>query len=64
MSTVQEIQDAIAKLPENQLCELMHWIHSRSDWKVENDPEVLASVERGMRQLETGEVVSLEEAAS
>lgn len=61
MSTVQEIQEAIAQLPENQLFELIHWIHLQHDWDLENDPEVMASVLEGERQLNAGKGVPLEE---
>jgi predicted transcriptional regulator len=62
VSTVQEIQEAIAKLPENELVDLIQWIHAHHDWNVEEDPEVMASIKEGERQLDAGEGVTLEEA--
>ena len=62
MSTVQEIQKAITQLPELQRFELINWLHSQEEgWDVDNDPEVIASAERGERQLDAGEGVPLEE---
>jgi hypothetical protein len=61
VSTVQEIQEAIAKLPEAQRFELIQWLHTQHDWDASSDPEVRASVERGTRQLDNGEGMFLEE---
>jgi hypothetical protein len=62
MSTVQEIQNAIAELPEQERLRLINWIHSQEEDELGNDPDTLREAEEGARQLDAGRGVTLEEA--
>lgn len=63
MSTVQEIQQAIAQLPEEARLTLLEWIHIQEEADLhDNDPELLRQAEEGARQLDAGEGITLEEA--
>jgi len=61
VSTIQEIQAAIRELPDREFLELAHWIHGQQNWEVQNDPQVIASIEEGERQLDAGQGIPLEE---
>jgi len=62
MSSVQEIQEAIARLPESQRLVLIDWIHTReNDGVMENDPRLLADAAEGERQLDAGSGSSLDD---
>jgi hypothetical protein len=63
VSTVQEIQNAIANLPEEQRLSLLEWVHrhEESDY-LADDPKLLRLAEEGARQLDAGQGISLEEA--
>jgi len=63
MSTVQEIQQAIAQLPEEARLTLLEWIHIQEEADLhDNDPELLRQAEEGARQLDAGEGITLEDA--
>ena len=62
VSTVQEIQNAIAGLPEPERLRLFNWIHSQEEEALGNDPETLKEAQKGARQLDAGLGVSLEDA--
>lgn len=58
MSTIAEIEAAIEKLPSEEQRELAQWLNSRL---VEETPEMLAAIDKGIRSLETEPKVPLEE---
>ncbi len=63
MSTVQEIQAAIAQLPEQERMTLLQWIHlQEEEGQAADDPELLQAAEEGARQLDAGQGISLEHA--
>ena len=63
MSTVQEIQQTIAQLPEEARLTLLEWIHIQEEADLhDNDPELLRQAEEGARQLDAGEGITLEDA--
>jgi hypothetical protein len=62
MSTVQEIRDAIAKLPELQRFELMHLLHSQYEGDDLETDEMLAEAAEGERQIDAGEGIPLQKA--
>ncbi len=62
MSTLQEIQDAIAGLTEPERLRLFKWIHAQEEDDLGNDPETLSEAEEGARQLDAGQGVTLEAA--
>jgi hypothetical protein len=62
VSTVQEIQNAIAGLPEPDRLRLFSWIHTQEEDDLGNDPETLSEAEEGARQLDAGQGVTLEAA--
>jgi hypothetical protein len=61
MTTVQEIQAAIAQLPEEARMTLLEWIHIQEE-ATADDPELLRQAEEGARQLDAGQGITLEEA--
>jgi hypothetical protein len=63
VSTVQEIKEAIAQLPEEVRMTLLQWIHTKEEADTpEGDAELLRQAEEGARQLEAGRGVTLERA--
>jgi hypothetical protein len=63
MSTVQEIQNAIARLPADERLNLFDWIHSQEEADpAAEDTKLLKMAEEGARQLDEGRGISLEEA--
>lgn len=62
MSTVQEIQQAIAHLSEEHQLELMHWMYSQHEAEIGDEAALIASAEEGERQIKAGKFVTLEEA--
>ena len=63
MSTVQEIKEAIAQLPEEERMTLLQWIHAQEEATApDSEAELLREAEEGARQLEAGQGISLEEA--
>ncbi len=62
MSTVQEIRDANAKLPELQRFELMHLLHSQYESDELETAEMLADTMEGKNQIDAGQGIPLREA--
>lgn len=62
MSTVKEIQDAIAKLPEMERFELMHLLHLQYEGEDFETDEMIAEAEEGERQIAEGKFITLDEA--
>ncbi len=63
MSTVQEIQQAIAHLPSEERLGLLHWIHSQEEAGLSpEDSLIFEQAEQGARQLDDGQGISLEAA--
>ena len=58
MSTIQEIQDAILRLPPQDRETLRHWL----DASEEETPEMLAAIDEGLRSLRAKPLVPLEDA--
>ena len=54
MSTVAEIETAIAKLTRNEAEELREWLEQWIEDQQEMTPEFLASIERGEADLAEG----------
>ena len=51
MSTVQEIEAAVQKLPVKQALELQDWLADYLEDAAELNPEFVASIERGKADL-------------
>jgi hypothetical protein len=64
MSTLAEIQDAVAKLPGDEKKALALWLDSQADPSLPTDEEqqLLISLDEAMRDLDTGKGVSIVEA--
>ncbi len=62
MSTVQEIREAIEKLPELQRSELMHFLHSQYESDEVETDEMMADAAEGEKQIDAGQGVPLREA--
>lgn len=64
MSTIAEIQDAIEKLPPQEVEALSTWLSTREEAAMSANEEkaLLASLEKAERQLASGEGVTLEKA--
>ena len=63
MSTVKEIQEAIAQLPEEARMTLLEWIHIQEEVDQGSDePELLRQTEEGARQLDAGQGITLAQA--
>lgn len=58
MSTVAEIEAAIEKLSPEQQREIADWLNALL---VEENPEMLAAIDEGIRSLETEPTVPIEE---
>lgn len=52
MSTVQEIEKAVQKLPVEQALELQDWLADYLEDAAELNPEFVASIERGKADLQ------------
>ncbi len=57
MSTIQEIQEAIIRLPPQEREALRHWL----DDTEEETPEMLAAIDEGIRSLREQPLVPLED---
>jgi predicted transcriptional regulator len=62
VSTVQEIQEAIKRLPELQQMELENWLYSHLGVGSDDEAALLAEAEEGERQIREGKFVTIEEA--
>ena len=56
MSTVQEIESAIERLPRDQMREIQNWLDDMLEDELEFTDEFKASIERGKRDLAEGRV--------
>jgi urease accessory protein UreF len=56
MSTVQEIESAVQRLPVAQAQELQDWLADYLEDRAELTPEFIASIERGQADLREGRV--------
>jgi hypothetical protein len=56
MSTVQEIEIAIERLPRNQIREIRSWLEERFEDELEFTDEFKASIERGRQDIVEGRV--------
>lgn len=56
MSTVQEIETAIERLPRDQMRELRIWLDEKLEDELEFTDEFKASIERGKLDLAEGRV--------
>ena len=56
MSTVAEIESAIAQLSRREAEEVREWLEQRLEDQQEMTPEFLASIERGKADLAAGRV--------
>ena len=56
MSTVQEIEAAVQKLPVDQAFELQDWLSDYLEEDAELNPEFVASIERGQADVREGRV--------
>jgi hypothetical protein len=56
MSTVAEIESAIARLPRHEVEQLREWLEQWLEDQREMTPEFLASIERGKADLAAGRV--------
>lgn len=54
MSTVQEIEMAVRKLPVDQAFQLQDWLANYLEDEAELNPEFVASIERGIADLKEG----------
>jgi hypothetical protein len=54
MSTVQEIEAAVAQLPVEQAIELQDWLATYLEDGAELSPEFVASIERGQADVREG----------
>jgi hypothetical protein len=61
MSTLLEIQDAVAHLPSNERKALQVWLNSQSEPELNTDEEqrLLRSLEEAMRDTDAGKGVSI-----
>ncbi|MEP6699425.1 MAG: hypothetical protein ABJB09_06810 [Verrucomicrobiota bacterium] len=56
MSTIAEIQDAIAKLPVKEKSALAVWLHSQDEMQMSEEEEaaLLASLDKAANELDAG----------
>ena len=63
MSTLVEIQDAVAKLPGNEWKALQLWLDSQAEPEMtaQEEQRLLRSLDEAVRDIDAGKGVSLEE---
>ena len=63
MSTLAEIQDAVARLPSNERKALQLWLNSQSgpELSAEEEQRLLRSLDKATRDIDAGKGVSIEE---
>ena len=61
MSTLVEIQDAVAHLPSRERAALQLWLNSKSDppWTMQEEQRLLRSLDEAGRDLGAGKGVSM-----
>ena len=64
MSTLAEIQDAVAQLPSNEKKALRVWLDSQSEpeMSAQEEERLLRSLDEAMRDVDAGKGVSMDEA--
>ena len=64
MSSLVEIQDAVAQLPSNEKKALQLWLNSQADpgLTAEEEQRLLRSLDEAMRDIDAGKGVSMDEA--
>ena len=63
MSTLAEIQDAVARLPSNERKALQLWLNSQSEPELtaQEEQRLLRSVDEAARDIDAGKGVSIDE---
>jgi hypothetical protein len=63
MSTLIEIQDAVAQLPSNEKKALQLWLNSQTEpeMTVQEEQRLLRSLDEAMRDIDDGKGVSIDE---
>ena len=63
MSTLVEIQDAVAQLPSNEKKALQVWLNSQSEPEMtaQEEERLLRSLDEAMRDIDAGKGVSMDE---
>lgn len=63
MSTLGEIQDAVAQLPHNEKKALQIWLNSQAELEMSSEEEqrLLHSLDAAMRDVDAGQGVSMDE---
>lgn len=63
MSTLIEIQDAVAQLPSNEKKALQLWLNSQTEPEMtaQEEQRLLCSLDEAARDIDTGKGVSLDE---
>lgn len=64
MSTLIEIQDAVAQLPSNEKKALQLWLNSQAEPEMtaQEEQRLLRSLDEAMRDIDAGKGVSIDEA--
>ncbi len=64
MSTLVEIQDAVAQLPSNEKKALQLWLNSQTELEMtaQEEQRLLRSLDEAMRDIDAGKGVSMDEA--
>jgi hypothetical protein len=64
MSTLAEIQDAVAKLPAEERKALLNWLESEGEpqFNPEDEQRLLRSLDEAIRDIDSGKGVSIDEA--
>ncbi|MCC6820783.1 MAG: hypothetical protein IT579_08655 [Verrucomicrobia subdivision 3 bacterium] len=65
MSTLIEIQDAVAQLPSNEKKALQLWLNSQAepDMTAQEEQRLLRSLDEAMRDIDAGKGVSIDRLA-
>jgi len=63
MSTLVEIQDAVAQLPSNEKKALQLWLNSQAEpeMSIQEEERLLRSLDEAMRDIDAGKGVSIDE---
>lgn len=63
MSTLIEIQDAVARLPSNEKKALLIWLNSQTEPEMtaQEEQRLLRSLDEAMRDIDAGKGVSIDE---
>jgi hypothetical protein len=63
MSTLVEIQDAVAQLPDNEKKALQLWLNSQAEPKMsaQEEEQLLRSLDEAMRDIDAGKGVTIDE---